>query len=172
MLAESICDQVRGLARPSAQHEHEHDKGIDSAPPPRSVACAAMAVVEQRSAACAAAPCRRAAWACGGVPFLGHERWLLEWQEMSEPPLAGRWQIGSDERLRTFRRHNGSPCRTLAARRDREGSVTTEAIASALSELRAAPVLAIPRWSELPTSEPWREGPMMAGWLAQHLAAA
>jgi len=60
----------------------------------------------------------------------------------------------------------------LAARRDREGSVTTEAIASALSELRAAPVLAIPRWSELPTSEQWREGPMMAGWLAQHLAAA
>ena len=75
------------------------DKGIDSAPPPRSVACAAMAVVEQRSAACAAAPCRRAAWACGGVPFLGHERWLLEWQEVSEPPLPGRWQIGSDERL-------------------------------------------------------------------------
>ena len=91
----------RGLARP--QHEHEDDKGIESARLPQSVACAAMAVVEQRSAACAAAPCRRAAWACGGVPFLGHEKRLLEWQEMSEPPLAGRWQIGSDERLGTSR---------------------------------------------------------------------
>ena len=78
------------------------DKGIDSAPPPRSVACAAMAVVEQRSAACAAAPCRRAAWACGGVPFLGHESWLQEWQEVSEHPHPGR-RIQADERLGTSR---------------------------------------------------------------------
>jgi len=51
------------------------------------------------------------------------------------------------------------------------GDVSTETIAAALSKLRSSPVLAIPRWSELPAEEHWRELPMMAQWHAQGIAS-
>jgi len=51
------------------------------------------------------------------------------------------------------------------------GDVFTETIAAALSKLRSSPVLAIPRWSELPAEEHWRELPMMAQWHAQDIAS-
>lgn len=62
----------------------------------------------------------------------------------------------------------------LQAERDGEntGDVTKETIAAALSCLRSTNVLAIPRWSELPKEEQWREGPMMMGWLADTLGSA